>query len=72
MALSESVVIEPEQTNITATVPILNDGLLEGNESFSVELIAGGNVIVDEDHATVWIIDDDGSGIAITLLLIIL
>ena len=72
MALSESVVIEPEQTNITATVPILNDGLLEGNESFSVELIAGGNVIVDEDHATVWIIDDDGSGIAITLLSIIL
>lgn len=72
MALSESVVIEPEQTNITATVPILNDGLLEGNESFSVELIAGGNAIVDEDHATVWIIDDDGSGIAITLLLIIL
>ena len=68
MALSESVVIEPEQMNITVTVPILNDGLLEGNESFSVELVTGRNVIVNEGHATVWIIDDDGNRIVITSL----
>lgn len=72
MELSESVVIEPKQTNITLTVPILNDGILEGNESFSVELVAGGNVRVDVDHVTVWIVDDDGNGIVVPSLCIIM
>ena len=68
MELSESIVIEPSQTEITLTVPILNDDILEGNESFSVQLVAGENVIVEEDHATVWIVDDDGNRIVTPLL----
>ena len=65
MELSESVVIEPNQTRITLTVPILNDEILEGNESFSVQLVAEERTIVDEGHATVWIVDDDGNRINI-------
>lgn len=68
MELSESIVIEPSQTKITLTIPILNDDILEGNESFSVQLVAEENVIVEEDHATVWIVDDDGNRIVIPLL----
>ena len=68
MELSESIVIEPSQTKITLTIPILNDDILEGNESFSVQLVAEENVIVEEDHATVWIVDDDGNRIVILLL----
>ena len=65
MELSESVVIEPNQTRITLTIPILNDEILEGNESFSVQLVAGERAIVEEGRATVWIVDDDGNRINI-------
>ena len=68
MELSKSIVIEPSQTKLTLTVTILNDDVLEGNESFSVQLVAGENVIVEEDRATVWIVDDDGNGTVIPLL----
>lgn len=61
MELSESVFIEPNQTRITLTVPILNDKILERNESFHVQLVAGEGVIVKEDRVTVWIVDDDGN-----------
>lgn len=67
--LSESVVIEPNQTDITLTVPILNDEVLEGNESFVVQLVAGGGVIIEEDHATVWIVDDDGNRVVVHYVL---
>lgn len=67
MELSESKVIEPSQTNITLSIPILNDETLERNESFSVQLVAGESVVIEENHATVWIVDDDGNRITVVL-----
>ena len=70
--ISESIVIEPNQTRVVLTVPILNDGILERNESFTVQLVAGENIIIEEDYVTVWIVDDDGNRIVALLICVIL
>ena len=56
-------VIQPNQTMVTFTIQVVNDVLLEGNESFTVQLQAQENVRIREGLATVLIVDDDSKGI---------
>lgn len=52
--------IEPDQTIVILTIQILNDNILEENESFTVQLEAGEHVRILDDVATIQIVDDDG------------
>ena len=51
----------PGQTNLTFLVPIVDDTLVEGNETFSVTLTNATNSVLALSSATVTIIDNDFS-----------
>jgi hypothetical protein len=59
-----SVTIPAGATTATATVSILDDSLVEGNETFTVSIVSaqtasGGPVTIGTGNATVTIVDDD-------------
>ncbi|HSL54662.1 MAG TPA: NF038122 family metalloprotease [Pyrinomonadaceae bacterium] len=52
----------PGETTKSFTIPIVNDGLAEGNETFSIALSGpSGMTLASPQIATVTIIDDDGA-----------
>ncbi len=57
-----TVTLGPGVTRATFTIPILNDALAEGNETFGVSLnrVTGGADLSQPRTATITIIDDDG------------
>jgi hypothetical protein len=61
-AVSGTLVFAPGQTSRVVSVPILDDGLPEGSESFVLELtgVVSGNATITAASATGTIIDDDG------------
>ncbi|MGN6184329.1 MAG: Calx-beta domain-containing protein [Thermoanaerobaculia bacterium] len=60
-ASSGTVTFAPGITTQTITIPILGDTIVEGNESFFVELTNPSNASIADDQASVTIVDDDGS-----------
>ena len=55
-----AVLLEPEQTSFTVSIPVLEDDSVEGREEFGVQLMGGDGVTVEGATALVAIIDDDG------------
>ncbi len=51
------------QTNATITIQVLNDGAVEGNENFFVQLSSPSGATLGQSDATVTIVDDDSPGI---------
>ncbi|HEX2832628.1 MAG TPA: Calx-beta domain-containing protein [Thermoanaerobaculia bacterium] len=60
-ASSGAVTFAPGVTTQTITIPIHGDTIVEGNESFFVNLANPSNATVADAQATVTIVDDDGS-----------
>ncbi|MET0553762.1 MAG: Calx-beta domain-containing protein [Vicinamibacteria bacterium] len=50
----------PNGTTLTAIVPVLEDSILEPNETFSIALDGLGETVVTGDPASAVILDDDG------------
>ena len=60
--VSNELTFTSDVTDLTVTVPILPDDVLEGNETFRVEL-SGESVVATASVATVMIVDEDTVGI---------
>ena len=61
--VTRTLTFQPNQNRMCFNIPILNDQLDEGTESFSVEIISvpsSGVVLGDPERSTISIIDDDG------------
>ena len=57
------IIFESGQTSTTITVPIANDGRVEGDEQFMGQIVSGGgidNIVIFAPTANVTILDDDG------------
>ena len=52
-------VFEPGETLVSQSVVLVDDVLVEGDETFSIELTGGSGVEVDDDVALATIVDDD-------------
>ena len=59
----KTLVFQPNQTLATLTIQIVDDDLLEKNESFTVQLQAEEKVRIKNGLATILIVDDDSKGI---------
>ncbi len=67
-AVTGTVTVPAGETTGDVVVPLLEDDLYEGSESFAVRITgaeAGSNtIVIDDPEALVTIVDDDGSGTA--------
>ena len=62
-AVTRTLTFQPNENRMCFNVPIMNDGLDEGTESFSAEIISvpsSGVVIGDPERSIISITDDDG------------
>jgi CSLREA domain-containing protein len=60
-ASSGTVTFAPGTTTQTIAVPVLGDTIVEGNESFFLDLTNPSNATIADAQAAVTIVDDDGS-----------
>ena len=61
--VTRTLTFQPNQDQMCFNIPILNDQLDEGTESFSVEIISvpsSGVVLGDPERSIISIMDDDG------------
>ncbi len=61
-ATSGTLTFAPGQTAATVSVDITDDGIVEGNETFTVNLSAANGGVLVRNKATVTIADDDDTG----------
>jgi hypothetical protein len=61
---SGTVTFAPGQTSQTVAIPIIRDNLVEGVETFTVNLSGAVNASIIDGQATVRILDDDGFSVS--------
>lgn len=64
-ATSGTLTYTPGQTNRTVTVPLLDDAVAEGSETFSVSLSSPSNATIAPGAGVVTITDDDAASVTI-------
>ena len=71
-AITQTVVFAPNQTTAVVAIPILDDGIQEGSEDFSLTLSAPDGVLLGTPTTTVITIvdNDDTTGVLITPVLL--
>ena len=57
--ISQDITFNSGETIATISIPLLNDGIAEGVETFFVQLEATPGVLIADGTATGWIVDDD-------------
>src|SRR6185312_17283968 len=62
MSTSGTVTFNPGETSKTITVTIFGDTVVEGNESFFVNLTSATNATIADGQGIGTIVDDDGGG----------
>ena len=55
-----NIMFTPRDKRVLLTVPLLNDNVFEGNETFTLIILPSESISIGTSRAIVTIVDDDG------------